>query len=189
MAQPEITAREFRKALGIAERESGVQREVLRYLKLRAVFAWNQKTAGRPIRKGDQIVRWAPSEAKGAPDVLGVFPWGQAFMLELKRESGGRLRYHQSVWIATALEQTDALCMIPTGEDQVAQGFDPLLRWWRETEVGPYRVPMFMARAIREGVWLQELRARTLAACRKRMAMGPEKRSTPSPRPSANSAG
>lgn len=176
MAQREITAREFRKQVGAAEPEQAVQSGVLRYLKLHRLFAWRQTTGGTPVIRDGRVERWIPSPSRGCPDVLGVFPWGQAFMLELKREVGGRLRYHQAAWLLRALKETPALCMVPSAVDEVAAAVDPLLRWWSETDSGLNREAMMWARIAREGTWLREVRERTMELCVTRLQRGPEKR-------------
>lgn len=170
-----ITAREFRQGLGVPQLERAVQNEVLQYLELHRIFAWRQSSNGRPMRLAGGGWTLLPSEAPGVPDVLGVFPWGQMFMFELKRENGGRLRYRQASWLLRAMSETAALCLVPRGVDEVAPVIDPLMRWWRETDGGLYRVAMFQARVEREGKWLQDIRERTMDLCQRRLELGPEK--------------
>lgn len=65
-------------------KESEIQREILRYLQARGIFAWKAGTgAARATYKGQE--RFIPFGKAGCPDILGVLPTGRFLAIEVKR--------------------------------------------------------------------------------------------------------
>lgn len=110
--------------------EGVVVRGIERYLQLRKIEYTRTLTTLR-------FVGGAPGEAKqvarnpqrGLPDIIGTFPWGQAFAFECKRP-GGRLRPAQAEWILR--QPPFALILIPEASSEVIEIVDPLLARWSE---------------------------------------------------------
>ena len=80
-----------------ARKESEIQREILRYLQARGIFAWKAGVgAMRAVYKNTpRFVRFGQ---EGMSDIVGVLPNGRFLAIEVKRP-GGRVTTAQKVFM------------------------------------------------------------------------------------------
>lgn len=76
--------------------ESDVLKQILEYLKLKGFLAWRNHTQA-VLRTIGKNTYFTPNSNKGAPDILGVFPDGKMFAIEVKTP-GKKLDKYQVVW-------------------------------------------------------------------------------------------
>ncbi|MDR1904305.1 MAG: VRR-NUC domain-containing protein [Treponema sp.] len=64
--------------------EGKIKAAILKYLKLRGIYAWNNPTGAFQVRPGE----WMRFGKKGSSDILGLLPGGRFLAVECKAEYG-----------------------------------------------------------------------------------------------------
>lgn len=79
-------------------KESELQTQVLRLLRIKGIFHWRMALGGIPHKIAGKII-YKKNALKGFPDLCGVFPGGIMWAIELK-SAKGILSIEQKYWIA-----------------------------------------------------------------------------------------
>lgn len=66
------------------EKESDIQKAILRYLELKKIYAWTNKTTGTWDVKGNFFRKG--STLKGVSDILGILKGGKFLAIEIKKK-------------------------------------------------------------------------------------------------------
>jgi hypothetical protein len=93
--------------------ENRVKAEVLKYLKLRRVYCWNNPSGAVEIRPG----KWMRFGKVGSSDILGCLPGGRFLAIECKAEKG-RLSGVQREFL-NEIERLGGLAMVARSFQEV----------------------------------------------------------------------
>lgn len=85
-------------------KESELKSEVIRLLKLKGIFCWNNRNVGVYNPKTGKYI---PSPVRGVPDIIGVLPNGRMIAIEVKTRRG-QLTVYQKEFLMQ-LEHNNAL--------------------------------------------------------------------------------
>lgn len=62
-------------------KERDIQREIIKYLRIKQIFCWKNNSVGIYVEKRKTYI---PVGMKGISDIIGLLPTGQLFAIEVK---------------------------------------------------------------------------------------------------------